>query len=166
MAQEQCIARLGGWEGYEVEADRDEERGGQRWCVIHLRPVAGRGRCCSGCGRSVPAIHDLEERRIRDLPVFESPVELLVPRVRVACPSCGPKLEQLTWLDPYARITRRLGESVARLCKVATIRHVARWYGRERRPQSAPNSTGFCTKCGAPSAPGDRFCSKCGSALA
>ena len=129
MAQEQCIARLGGWEGYEVEADRDEERGGQRWCVIHLRPVAGRGRCCSGCGRSVPAIHDLEERRIRDLPVFESPVELLVPRVRVACPSCGPKLEQLTWLDPYARITRRLGESVARLCKVATIRHVARWYG-------------------------------------
>jgi transposase len=75
------------------------------------------------------AIHDLEERRVRDLPVFESPVELLVPRVRVACPSCGPKLEQLTWLDPYARITRRLGASVARLCKVATIRHVARWYG-------------------------------------
>lgn len=129
MAQEQCIARLGGWEGYEIECDQDEQRGSQRWCVIRLRPVIGSGRCCSGCGRSVQTIHDLEERRIRDLPVFESPVELLVPRVRVACPNCGPKLEQLTWLDPYARITRRLGESVARLCKVATIRHVARWYG-------------------------------------
>jgi transposase len=129
VAQEQCIARLGGWEGYEIEAEQDEQRGALRWCVIRLRPVTGRGRCCSGCGQSVPMIHDLEERRIRDLPVFESPVELLVPRVRVACPRCGPKLEQLTWLDPYARITRRLGESVARLCKVATIRHVARWYG-------------------------------------
>ena len=40
------------------------------------------------------------------------------------------------------------------------------WYGRERRPQSAPNSVGFCTKCGAPSAPGDRFCSRCGTRLA
>ena len=79
MAQDQCIARLGGWEGYAVEADEDEERGGQRWCVIRLRPVAGQRRCCSGCGRAVGAIHDLEERRIRDLPVFESPVELLAP---------------------------------------------------------------------------------------
>ncbi len=82
MAQEQCIARLGGWEGYEIEAEQDEQCGALRWCVIRLRPVTGRGRCCSGCGQSVPMIHDLEERRIRDLPVFESPVELLVPRVR------------------------------------------------------------------------------------
>ena len=74
MAQAQCIARLGGWEGYEIEAEQDEQRGALRWCVIRLRPVTGRGRCCSGCGQSVPAIHDLEERRIRDLPVFESPV--------------------------------------------------------------------------------------------
>ena len=56
-------------------------------------------------------------------------VELIVPRVRVACRHCGPKLERLCWLDPYARVTRRLADSVARLCRVASILHVARYFG-------------------------------------
>ena len=128
MAQEQCICGLGGWEGYEVEEHWEEDRGGRRWCVIRLRPVAGAWRWCSGCGGATRAIHDLEERRIRDLPVFEYAVELIVPRVRVECPNCGPKLERLSWLPRYARVTGRLAESVARLCKVAAILHVARFY--------------------------------------
>jgi hypothetical protein len=69
------------------------------------------------------AIHDLAERRIRDLPLFEYRVELRLPRVRVACPQCGPKLEQLSWLAPYARVTTRLAESVGRLCAVMALRH-------------------------------------------
>jgi transposase len=97
--------------------------------VIRLEPVRERRRCCSGCGRFTTAIHDLEERRVRDLPVFEHAVELIVPRVRVACERCGPKLELLAWLDAYARVTRRLADSVARLCQVASILHVARHYG-------------------------------------
>lgn len=129
MALGQCISRLGGWEGYEVGEDWSERRGAQSWCVIRLVASRGHQRICSGCGRATMAIHDLEERRVRDLPVFEEPVELIVPRVRVACPACGPKLERLSWLDAYCRVTHRLAESVARLCKVATIRHVARWYG-------------------------------------
>lgn len=129
MALHQCISRLGGWEGYEIGEDWSEIRGQQSWCVIRLVPSRGYARICSHCGRATVAIHDLEERRVRDLPVFEHWVELLVPRVRVACPGCGPKLERLSWLAAHARVTRRLGESVARLCKVATILHVARWYG-------------------------------------
>jgi transposase len=73
-------------------------------------------------------VHDLAERRVRDLPLFEHRVELIVPRVRVACGQCGPKLEQLAWLAPYARLTRRLADSVARLCRVASILHVARFF--------------------------------------
>ena len=129
MAQAQSISRLGGWEGYEVAEDWDEDRGGRRWCVIRLRPIRGWRRCCSHCGASTSAIHDFEERRIRDLPIFDRAVELIVPRVRVECPGCGPKLERLAWLAPYARVTQRLGESVARLCKVMAIRHVARFFG-------------------------------------
>lgn len=128
MAKGECIARLGGWEGYVVEESREEERVGQRWCVIRLRPKARAARYCSGCGRKVRAIHDSDERRIRDLPIFDAPVELIVPRLRVACAHCGPKLEQLDWLEPYARVTRRLAASVARLCQVMSIRHVAGFY--------------------------------------
>lgn len=129
MAQGHPISRLGGWEGYEVREDRLEVRNGISWCVIRLQPMAGWARRCSGCGRRTTAIHDIEERRVRDLPLFEHRVELIVPRVRVACSACGAKLERLAWLEPYARITGRLADSVARLCAVASIRHVAQFFG-------------------------------------
>ena len=128
MAQDQCISRLGGWEGYAVQEDCIEVRGGVRWCVIRLTPRPAQRRCCSGCARWCSSIHDVQLRRVRDLPVFEYRVELPVPRVRVHCPRCGPRLELLSWLDPYARITRRLAHSVAQLCTVASILHVARWF--------------------------------------
>lgn len=128
MAQEHPITRLGGWTGYEVVDDWREHRGTQSWCVLRLQAVAGALRQCSGCGQATRSVHDQQERRIRDLPLFEHRVELIVPRVRVACARCGPKLEQLSWLEPYARLTRRLGESVAQLCRVASIRHVASFF--------------------------------------
>jgi transposase len=129
VAANDIIARLGGWEGYEVADGWEEERGVQRWCVIRLRPVVGIARCCSGCGVRCRQIHDCEERRVRDLPIFEVPVELIVPRLRVACAQCGAKLERLPWLEGYARVTTRLAASVARLCKVMSLWHVAKFYG-------------------------------------
>ena len=128
MAPSESIARLGGWVGYGVEDDCLEERAGTRWCVIRLQLEPGRARCCEGCGVWVTAIHDVVERRVRDLPIFEHPVELIVPRVRVACSHCGPRLERLPWLEPWARITTRLAANVARLCAVMSIRHVANFY--------------------------------------
>ncbi len=129
MAQEHPITRLGGWAGYDVVEDWQERRDGQSWCVLRLQPVTGWLRQCSHCGESTRAVHDQQERRVRDLPIFEHRVELIVPRLRVACARCGPKLERLSWLEPYARVTRRLCESVAQLCRVASIRHVASFFG-------------------------------------
>ena len=108
MAQEHPITRLGGWAGYEVVEDWQERRGGKSWCVLRLEAVTGWLRQCSHCGESTRAVHDQQERRIRELPIFEYRVELVVPRVRVACARCGPRLERLSWLEPYARLTRRL----------------------------------------------------------
>ena len=129
MAHGHPMSRLGGLEGYVVREDWIERRAGRSCCVIRLEPLRGIARYCSGCGEFSAAIHDLEERRVRDLPVFEHRVELIVPRVRVACPRCGPRLERLGWLAPYARVTQRLAESVGRLCEVMAIRHVARFFG-------------------------------------
>jgi transposase len=123
------ISRLGRWEGYDVAEDWQEVRAGLSVCVIRLEPIRGQPRCCSGCGEFTAAVHDLEDRRVRDLPVFEHRVELIVPRVRVACARCGPKLEQLSWLARYARVTQRMAESVGGLCQVMAIRHVARYFG-------------------------------------
>jgi transposase len=129
MAAAQCISRLGAWEGYVVAADDEECRAGVVWCVIWLRPRMRKWRRCSGCGQLVAAVHDVQMRRVRDLPIFETPVELVVPRLRLLCPRCGPKLEHLSWLEPHSRTTVRLETSVARLCKVMAVRHAAAFYG-------------------------------------
>ena len=129
MAANDIIARLGSWSGYEVLQTREEERRGRKWCVVALSAKVFARRCCSGCGRRTRSIHDSEERRVRDLPIFEVPVELVLPRLRVACGHCGPKLERLDWLEPYARVTSRMAVSVARMCKVMSVRHVAAYYG-------------------------------------
>ena len=91
----------------------------------HLESDHGR----PGGWREAPAIHDVEWRTVRDLPLFEHAVELEVPRLRVACAHCGPRLELLPWLQPYARVTCRLAESVSRLCAVIAIRQVAAYFG-------------------------------------
>ena len=67
-------------------------------------------------------------RCVRDLPILDADTYVWVPRYRVACPTCGPKLEALSWLSPWARVTSRLAESVVRLCRVLPIQHVADFY--------------------------------------
>lgn len=129
MAQEHLIARLGGWVGYDVVEDWHEVRSGQSWWILRLQAVPGWHRRCSHCGDTSQAIHDQQQRRVRDLPILEHRIELILPRLRVACARCGPRLEHLDWLDPYARVTRRLGESVAQLCRVTSVRHVAAFFG-------------------------------------
>jgi transposase len=126
-----CIALLGGWEGYTVvRAERRAATAQQSpgEVVITLAPAPGPRRC-SGCGQEIEALHDVTVRWVRDLPLLDAATWLVVPRLRVACPGCGPKLDALSWLAPYARVTRRLAEQVARLCAVLPIKHVAAFFG-------------------------------------
>ncbi len=131
MSKCQCRGLLGGWEGYRVErvervVGGEESRAQVR---IFLRAIPGRPMRCSGCQGLVDRVHEVVERWVRDLPVFEAESWVRVPRRRVACPRCGPKLEELEWLERYARVTRRLAESVAKLCAVLPIRHAAQFFG-------------------------------------
>jgi transposase len=63
------------------------------------------------------------------LPILDARTWLWVPRRRVSRPRCGPKLERLSWLSRYSRVTKRLAESVARLCGVLPIKQVAAFFG-------------------------------------
>lgn len=129
MAPIECISAFGGWEGYAVAECRREQRGAVSWCVIRLIRQRDHAAICSGCWRPVSDVHEVTWRTVRDLPIFEHAVELQVPRLRVACPGCGPKLELLPWLSRYARVTARLAESVIRLCAVTSLKHVAGYFG-------------------------------------
>lgn len=129
MTRDECIALLGGWQGYELVGVRREPApdGGEQ-VLLQLFPDGSPG-ACSACGQVVDEVHDYSVRLVRDLPLLEATTLLVVHRRRLACPDCGPRLEALSWLAPYARVTRRLAESVARLCTVATIKHVAEHFG-------------------------------------
>lgn len=132
MPSRDVTALLGEWEGYRIgfverhESDGDGS-GPQVWVEL-IRNSDG-PMICSGCGRACERYHDWEERWIRDLPILDAQTRLLIQRFRVACPTCGPKVEHLPWLAKYSRVTVRLAQSVARLCQVLPIKHVADFYG-------------------------------------
>ena len=128
MPEGDATSWLGGWEGYRVETIQrreDEERA--IWIFLGRAPCTT--MICDGCGQPVDRVHDIETRTVRDLPILDAATWLSVPRRRVLCPCCGPKLERLEWLDRHARVTRRLAESVARLCRVLPVKQVAAFFG-------------------------------------
>lgn len=133
MSKEELTAVLGGWEGYTLGTVGRFEAGdaGRTRPEVHLElhPRRDLLRICSGCGKPCGSIHDTSERWVDDLPILGAETRLLVHRVRVACPTCGPKLERLDWLEPYARVTVRLAQNVARLCQVLSIKHAADYFG-------------------------------------
>jgi transposase len=134
LTNDELTAVLGGWEGYRFLHVRrlgvDPEYSEAHPVVeIELEPCAGRVKRCSGCLQEVDQVHDVAVRRVRDLNILDARTILIVPRCRLNCPRCGPKLEQLDWLDPYARVTRRLANNVVRLCAVLAIKHVADYLG-------------------------------------
>ncbi len=118
------IEMVGGWEGFEVAGWETEEPLEPdpfglpaKRLVIELRPVADAVKRCRRCGTAVELVHDVTERRVRDLPLMGFDVWLLVPHARLECPRCGPTAEQLPWLDRYQRITKRLADTLARLAQ-------------------------------------------------
>jgi transposase len=108
---------------------RQVREDGQPEIWIELLPRSNHPRRCHGCGQTTTVIHDSAERWVRDLPILDAETWLLVHRVRVNCPTCGPRIEELDWLVAYGRLTRRLGENVARLCQVLPVKQVADYYG-------------------------------------
>jgi len=132
VPEAESIGRLGCWGGYRVGlVERFEAgiKGARAQVWIELRPDPNRVKVCDRCGGECRHIHDVSERWVRDLSVFDADTHLLVHRCRLECPSCGPSLERLSWLAPYARVTARLAESVARMCAVLPIKHVAEHHG-------------------------------------
>lgn len=118
---------LGKWEGYEiVMVERTHAlEGFPPEVTIELKAQKGHPPICDGCDQQVLPIHDTVKRKIRDLPILDAQTILYIHRRRVHCPRCGPKVERVSWLARYQRVTKRLADSIVMLCQVMTIKHVA-----------------------------------------
>ena len=121
---------LTGWEGYAVQSVKRLAATAEWPAQVHLELVRTAPTFqCSGCGQRCAQVHEVSRRCVRDLPILDADTFVWFPRYRVACPTCGPKVEALPWLSPWARVTNRLAESIVRLCQVLPVQHVAEWYG-------------------------------------
>ena len=123
MAYEDVTMLLGGWEGFElVRVTRLPATGGAAATIeLELRPVPNQAKRCSNCGEVVAVVHDVSERRVRDLPILEADTWLVFPRARLACPRCGPTVEVVPWLDRYQRLTTRFADAIAQVEKSADV---------------------------------------------
>ncbi|HXV16952.1 MAG TPA: ISL3 family transposase [Gemmatimonadaceae bacterium] len=128
MAYEEITAMLGGWPGFRlVDVSREPATASHPVpkIVLTLEAVSGHPKRCSRCGSVVKEIHDISPREVRDLPILDAETWLVVPRARVECPTCGPTVEEVEWLDRYQRMTRRMAEFIARLACILPLKHVA-----------------------------------------
>jgi len=131
MAFEEITALLGGWEGFEVVGVRREDVTSSQpvpQIILELRSLPLYPKRCSRCGEVVVEMHDVTERRVRDLPILEAETWIVFPRARLQCPRCGPTVEAVPWLDRYQRMTTRLAAAIARLAMVLPLNHVAAWF--------------------------------------
>lgn len=128
MPHTNVISLAGEWEGYRVAKTTTFDTGNEKRIEIELIPDSREGLYCL-CGKKCRGIHDTTQRLVRDLPILDAQTYLIVHRRRLLCPRCGPTLENLSWLEKYSRMTTRLAESVAKLCQVLPIKHVAAFFG-------------------------------------
>lgn len=131
MAYEELSEILGGWEGFELTGVTRKPVSSEQsvpQLVLELKPLPDFPKRCSRCGEIVVEIHDITERRVRDLPVMDWDTWLVFPSARLQCPRCGPTVELISWVDRYQRVTKRLAEAIGRLAMVLPIKHVAQWF--------------------------------------
>jgi transposase len=121
-----------GWPGYRVWQHEIDEK--KKTLRLWVRRKRGNQRLiCSGCGRKVEGIHEICQREVRDLPVFEFRTTVVVEVYRLRCPDCGPRMERIEQLPSKAPFSKRFEEEVGGACESAAARQVAR---RFKLPES------------------------------
>lgn len=131
MPEKQYIEELGDWQGFKVgsvnrfDSDVQSVRS-EIW--IELFPDKGRPMECSGCGEVVSKVHEHVERWVDDLGAWGADTKLLVHLRRVKCGQCGTRMEKVSWLEPYARVTKRLAQCIAQLCDILPVQQAADFY--------------------------------------
>jgi transposase len=83
---------------------------------------------CSGCGRTVVEIAEINEREVRDLSCFEYRTTIVVELYRLRCLDCGIKAENVEQLPSKAPFSKRFEDAVGEACESAAARRVAKQF--------------------------------------
>jgi len=98
--------------------------------VVELAPDERFTPRCSRCRSRASGVHSRYRRMVRDLSLGAHRAWLWIPVRRVQCPSCeGIRAEDFEFVEPYARVTKRLARYIAALCRVLSVADVARHLG-------------------------------------
>lgn len=106
------------WEGFTVShIDHQDDQ-----LIITLK-ADGLARC--RCGKHFTSVHDTTYRLISDRNLLGYRVKLKVPLRRINCKFCGIRTEQISWLEPFSRQTKRLIAYVEKLVELMPIKHIS-----------------------------------------
>lgn len=98
---------------------------------IKLEPYKKKKFVCSGCGE-VHKIgeHGIEESIVEDLPIFEKRVYLHIVKRRYKCPADkSTRIEEISWLKKWSRVTKRFAGQVNRLTAITTNQEAGWFFG-------------------------------------
>lgn len=95
---------------------------------ISLSPDLRYRPLCHQCGCPAATVHSQGYRRfLRDLNIANAEIYLLVEYRKIWCNVCeGVRVEQFSFVDVSKRVTHRLAQYIYDLCKVMTVKDVAK----------------------------------------
>lgn len=115
------LKNLFDFDGFKFFESWDE----QEHILIELQRTKKTG-ICPDCGTRCRHIKDRCVRRVRDLDVINSKTMVEFEEFKIEC-SCGYSgVEKLSFVNKFSRFTRRFEYKVAVLCKVMTLKDVAK----------------------------------------
>ena len=105
-----------------IKQSLDQEK---QMVTMTIHPDERYDPVCSHCQQKVKSIHSYHQRTVRDLNCFDSQTTLTARYRTVRCPRCGTRVEELNFVHPGKRVTKRLAQYILFLCSVMTITEVA-----------------------------------------
>ena len=101
----------------------------QNFATLIIAPDQRFQPICRHCRKPVKMIHSYHIRTIWDLPVARTMIALKYHYRKLRCTSCGIRVESQDFVDPNLRVTRRLAQYIADLCRMMTVKEVANHLG-------------------------------------
>lgn len=127
MRLESCIRKGLRLKAHRVRVVREESA---TLLVAEMERFEGRRLRCGNCLLPSSRVHSKGRARFwKDLRIRDQELVLRYTPVRVKCPRCGVRTENIPWAEKWQRITTALLEAIARLSRELSWKATAQHFG-------------------------------------